>query len=283
MLLEKHPDRAGTPPPNIPAEAMSGEFWLQETIVRGIRRAIIHLADCPECENRSYASDTDQWHGPYAALNFARESSDKLTGIAMRAECRCVRREADLPSMALLNEPLFRRPEPVKERKAAKAEPSKAVATKEKKRTAKKQTSKRLRYGLLGASAVLSFCVAVVCFPAISVVEAGKPGPSPFLLTNAMYLPLTDLQADCSVVLEPASVNLRSSHQQLADDLGPNGAVSIPCFKPVGGATPQTSGMTMHVKLSYAVLGVRHVDQTFTFVAARTTNGVSKWVEKGRL
>lgn len=282
MLLEKHLDQAASVPPNVPAEA-SGEFWLQETVVRGARRAIIHVADCPECASRKYSSDSEQWHGPYAGLNSAREQSDGLTGIAMRAECRCVRRDADLPSMALLNEPLFRRSEPVKERKAAKAEPAKAAATKEKKRTAKKKASKRLRYGLLSAGAVLALCVAVFCFPAISVVEAAKPGPSPFLLTNAVYLPLTDLRADCSVVLEPAAVNLRSSHQQVAESLGPNGAVSIPCFKAVGGATPQAGGMTMQIRLSYAVLGVRHVGQTFTFVAARTTNGVSKWVEKGRL
>jgi len=284
MLLEKHLDNAAIVPPNPPAEVSTGEFWLQETIIRGTRRAIIHVADCEECEGRKYPSDSDQWHGPYEALNFARESSDRLTGIAMRAECRCVRRvvETDLPTMALLNEPLFRKPEPVKPRKAAKLETAKAAASKEKKR-GKKKASKRLRYGLLSGSAVLSLCVALVCFPAISTVEASTPGPSPFLFTNATYVPVSNLRAECSVELQPAAVNLRNSHQQLAESLGPNGSVSIPCFKPVGGATPQTSGMTMNIRLSYAVLGIKHVGQTFTFVAARGTNGVSRWVEKGRL
>ncbi len=285
MLLEKQLDQAVPAPPDVEAEKQ-GEFWLQETVVRGARRAIIHASDCPECEGRKYPG-SDQWHGPFAELNYARESSDRLSGVAIRAECRCVRRgtETDLPRVALLNEPLFRKPEPVapQPKPKPKREAAKAASATQKKTTGKKKPSRRLQYGVLGGSAVMAICLVLLFVPALSVVEASDHASSPFLLANGSHLAVTDLAADCSVELQPAGISLRSTHQKLAERLAPNSQVGVPCFQAVGGSTPETRGMTMQLKLSYVMFGIRHVEQTFTFVAARNTNGICRWVEKSQL
>jgi hypothetical protein len=101
------------------------------------------------------------------------------------------------------------------------------------------------------------------------------------MLTNASPVAVTDLKAECSLELQPAAVHLKSSHQQLADRLSSSETVSIPCFKAAGGSIPQTSGITLHVTLNYAVLGLRHAKQTFQFVAARSSDGFCRWVPKG--
>lgn len=282
MLLEKQLDQAITTPQKDTLEQTAGEFWLQETVFRGARRSIIHVADCPECETRKYSS-SDQWHGPFADLNYARERSDSLSGVAIRAECRCVRRgaEAELPRMALLNEPLFRRVQPAASERKSKAESAKAAVPPQKKKPgAKKKAARRWQYGVMIGSAATAVCLVLLFLPALSVVQAKDHGSSPFLLANASHVAVTGLNADCSVELEPAAVHLQSSHHRLADRLGPDGEVSVPCFQTIGGATPQTSGMTMRLKLSYVMLGMRHVEQTFTFVAARNSDGVCRWVEK---
>lgn len=286
MLLEKQLDKPVSPPPNIAAEQMAGEFWLQETVFRGARRAIIHASDCPECDGRQNPGN-DQWRGPFTDLTDARQNSDRLSGIAMRAECRCVRRgaETDLPRMALLNEPLFRKPEPVvpEPKRKREREKAKAAAPAKKKPAARKKAARRVQYGILAGSALMAICLAVLFIPALSVVEASDHAASPFLLANASHLAVTDLNADCSVGLQPAGVQLRSSHQKLTERLAPNSELSVPCFQAAGGNVPQTSGMTMQLRLSYVMFGIRHVEQTFTFVAARNTNGVYRWVEKSQL
>jgi hypothetical protein len=120
-------------------------------------------------------------------------------------------------------------------------------------------------------------------FPALTVVEASGPSGSstPFLLANSGPLPVTDVKAECTVELQPASIKLHNSHQDLADRLGAKKNVSIPCFQASGGSTPQTSGMTLHLTVNYAIFGIHHVQQTFSFVAARTTEGFCRWVQKG--
>lgn len=287
MLLERDFDQSPASPPSLEASPSAGEFWLQETMVRGARRAIIHADDCPVSETRQNPSGDDKWHGPFDALTSARESSDRLSGIAIRAECRCVRRglDTDVPRMALLNEPLFRKPEPVRtEKKAARRDPEKPAAAQTKKAAAnaKKRRSKQLQLAISGVSIAMVLVAVLLWLPALSVVEAAnRPTGSPFLIANGSHLAVRDLNADCSVELQPAAVKLRGSHEKLADSLTPQEQVSVPCFQAVGGATPQTSGMTMRLTLSYATLGIHHA-QTFIFVAARATDGVSHWVEEGQ-
>ncbi len=284
MLLEQQGHPQTTAPNGFGTQA-SAEFWLQESTMRGSRRAIIHVADCPVSSARWNTPTGDKWHGPFAALSFVREKSDGLSGIAIRAECRCVRRgvETDLPRMALLNEPLFRKPKPVPTQKETSRESVRTAIALRKKPRAKKKLSKSLRYAMLTGTVCAVFAIALFCLPAISVVNATVRSSSPFLVANGGYLPITNLTVDCSVELQPAAVRLQSSHQRLADRLSPKDEVSVPCFQSVGGAIPQTSGMAVQVKLSYALLGIRHLAQSFTFVATRNQNGVCRWAEKSSL
>jgi hypothetical protein len=261
-------------------------YWVQENSL-GIRQAVIHLGECTLCEEGSKNSKQDRWYGPFELLDAARDISDSLEGIAMRAECKCVRKNAvtDLPSVALLNEPLFRRPEAPKENKAEREKEEKKSAKTAAKTAAKgkPKPSRNKRYAVAGVAAVIAFAVSLFIFPALTVVEASGPTGSstPFLLTNSGPLPVTDVKTECTVELQPAAIKLHNSHQDLADRLASKKNVSIPCFQASGGSTPQTSGMTLHLTVNYAIFGIHHVQQTFSFVAARTTQGFCRWVQKG--
>jgi len=270
-------------------------FWIQEAPFGSVRQAVIHLGDCPLRDEARTNGGQDHWYGPFEDLRAARETSDQLSDVAMRAECRCVRRllPQDPASLATLNQPLFYKPAPVPDRRAAerlareerKAKELEArklareAVKQEKARKAKR--AKALRYGISGVAAAVLVVTSLLLFPEVSVVQASShPASSPFLITNDSPLPLTNLNADCSVEMQAASVQLHSSHAQLAERLGSKNQVTIPCFQGTGGTVPQTSGMTVHVTVSYAVLGIRHVQQSFSFVAARTSEGICRWVLK---
>ena len=290
MFMEKQLDQQPSIPATVPGASASPEnpnFWVQEGTLGVARQAVIHLGDCPLCDEGRRNSGNDRWYGPFATVIEARDISDQLSDIAMRSECRCTRRVVtiDLPSIAMLNEPLFRRPEPVAPKAKARdkeQEAKKAAKPDQKKLKARKaKQTAAIRYGVIGTAAVLILSVSLFVFPALSVVEASShPETSPFLLTNDSFVPLSDLKAECTVELQPAAVRLQDLHQQLAGKLGSKNQVAIPCFQASGGAIPHTTGTTVQVRVEYAVFGIHHVEQTFSFVAARTTQGFCRWVYK---
>jgi len=256
-------------------------YWVQDAPFGTLRQAVIHLGECPLCEEGKKKNAQDQWYGPFETLDAARDISDGLTGIAMRAECRCARKAVaqDVPTLAMLNEPLFRKPEPPKEKKAKEAEGKKLAKAAAK---GKGKSSHKARYAFIGVAAVVLLSVSLYVFPALSVVEASNHSASsaPFMIANDSPIPVTDLNADCTVELQPAAVRLQNTHQQLADRLGSKNNVTIPCFAASGGSVPQVNGVTVHVTVKYAVFGIHHVEQTFQFVAARTKDGFCRWVLK---
>ena len=260
-------------------------YWVQDASLGGLRQAVIHLGDCSFCEDGKKTNGQDRWYGPFDSLESARDISDELTGIAMRAECRCVRKvvEQDIPSLALLNEPLFRKPEPPKEKDTKSREARKSAKAKAKGKSGKFKSFYVAGYASLGVAAAAILTVSLFVFPALSVVQASSHSgaSTPFLLANDSPLPLTNLNAECTVELQPAAVRLQNSHQQLADRLSSKNNVTIPCFQGSGGSIPQTSGVTVQVTVNYAVFGIRHAQQTFSFVAARTNDGICRWVQKG--
>jgi len=292
MLLEKQANQVSPLPNSLSATEPATSYWVQEGSLGVGRQAIIHLGDCPLCDEGRKAGAQDRWYGPFTSLTSARDISDQLADVAMRAECKCVRKNGaqDLPTLALLNEPLFRKPDPKPAPKAKEAEKAKEQEPRKSARTlaseAKARKAKRIKIILctaIGVAAVVAIAVSLFVVPAVSVVEAnGHAGASPFLLTNASPLPLSDVQAECSVELQPSAVNLHNSQQQLADSLGSKAQVTIPCFQGAGGAVPQIGGTTVHMKVKYAVFGIQHLEQDFAFVAARTPEGFAKWVLKGQ-
>jgi len=40
-------------------------------------------------------------------------------------------------------------------------------------------------------------------------------------------------------------------------------------------------GVTLEVTVNFAVFGIGHVKQKFSFVAARNNDGICRWVQKG--
>jgi hypothetical protein len=243
-------------------------FWVQETLLAGTRQSIVHLEDCPICAKRiTKGSSDDKWSGPITSLESARDLSYGLWGIAMRSECRCVRSAiADgLISTGGSND--------------AKAKKHKKDGKAKRGKSAKSHWS---RYSVVGTAAVAILTISVFFFPALSVVEASGPSRSstPFLLANDSPIPLTDVHAECTVELQPASVKLQSVQKEIAGRLDSKNRVTIPCFQSSGGGVPQTSGVIVNVTVKYAVFGIRHLQQKFSFVAARTTDGYCRWVYK---
>ncbi len=289
MLLEKQANQVPPPPNSLSVTS----YWVQEGSLGVGRQAIIHLGDCPLCDDGRKAGAQDRWYGPFASLISAREISDQLSDVAMRAECKCIRKNSaqDLPTLALLNEPLFRKPNPKPAPKAAKEpektkeqEPRKSARTLAAEAKARKaKRAKTIRYSAISVAAIVAIAIWLFVLPATSVVEAsGQIANSPFLLTNSSPIPLNDVQAECSVDLQPSAVHLQNSQAQLADSLGSKAQVAIPCFQSAGGAVPQLRGTVLHMTVKYSVFGIRHLGQDFAFVAARTPDGFAKWVLKGQ-
>lgn len=258
-------------------------FWVQEAPFGTGRQSVIHLGDCPLCEEGQKKAVAERWYGPFESIASARQISDQLNDVAMRAECRCVRRAVapDVPALALLNEPLFQRPAPVVEKNAKKQKQEKVAKTTEKRKPAKAKRSRLPQYVAAGVAALAMSVVMLFVVPGVSVVEArGQQGSSPFLLANGGLLALGDVNAECAMEIPAASLKLKDAHAQVAKTLAKSKQATIPCFQMAGGDVPQTSGMILHMTVSYAVLGVHHLQQTFTFVAARTENGYCRWVLK---
>jgi len=292
-MLQEKPNQVSPIANSMSAAEPASSYWVQEGSLGVGRQAVIHLGDCPLCDEGRAAKGQDRWYGPFTDLISARDVSDQLTDLAMRAECRCVRKNSaqDLPTLALLNEPLFRKPDPKLAPKAKEVEKEKAkeqesrksarvLAAEAKARKAKR--AKTIRYAAIGVAAAIVMTIALFVVPAVSVVEAGTHGTaSPFLLTNRSPLTLNNVQAECTVELQPSVVHSRNS-QQLTDALGSKGQATLPCFQAVGGATPQVRGAMVKMTVKYDVFGIRHVEQDFAFVAARTPEGYAKWVLKGQ-
>jgi len=242
-------------------------LWVQETLLAGTRQAIVHHEDCPICTKRiTKGSSDDLWFGPVITVEAARDVSYGRWGVSMRSECRCVR--AAMVENAAANEA------------KAVAKKAKEVAALKAGKNVGAKSSPVSRYSAMATAAVAILTVSLFVFPALSVVEAGSPSASPFLLTNNSPIPLTDVRAECSVELHPAAIHLQDVHQQLAGRMDSKNRVTIPCFQNSGGAVPQTNGVTVHVTVKYAVFGIRHVQQTFSFVAARNSQGFCHWVYK---
>ncbi len=242
-------------------------YWVQETLLAGTRQAIIHEENCPICVKRiTKGNSDDHWFGPVATVPAAKNISYGLWAVAMRSECRCVRNAVTL----------------VEEEEARKKE--KAEAEKPKRNTKAKPSKHTIaaRYGAFAAAALVLLMITPFLFPALSVVEASSRTGStgPFLLANDSPLPITNVQADCTVELQPAAIRLQNNHQQIADRLSSKNQANIPCFQASGGAVPQTNGVTVQVTVNYAVFGIGHLKQTFSFVAARTSDGLCRWVYK---
>ena len=79
-------DRGGPRPPI----SIIYENWLA-----GPHKIVLHRSSCGQCNHgkgRPAGHDANhaRWHGPYATLTEARETSQHMAGVLIRSECKCI-------------------------------------------------------------------------------------------------------------------------------------------------------------------------------------------------
>lgn len=77
------------------AAAEAVEFYIYENWVAGPHKIVLHRSSCSQCNHgkgRPAGHDANhaRWHGPFATLPEARETSHNMQGILIRSECKCV-------------------------------------------------------------------------------------------------------------------------------------------------------------------------------------------------
>lgn len=73
----------------------SADFYIYENWHAGPHKAVLHRASCGQCnagKGRPAGHDANhaRWHGPFASLAEARETSQQMPGVLIRSECKCI-------------------------------------------------------------------------------------------------------------------------------------------------------------------------------------------------
>ncbi|HEX4487196.1 MAG TPA: 4-hydroxy-tetrahydrodipicolinate synthase [Terriglobales bacterium] len=73
----------------------AADFFVYENWVAGPRKVVLHRSSCGQCNHgkgRPAGHDPNhaKWHGPYATLSEARQSSQVIPGVLIRSECKCI-------------------------------------------------------------------------------------------------------------------------------------------------------------------------------------------------
>jgi 4-hydroxy-tetrahydrodipicolinate synthase len=84
-----------TKPAAAPTARATVEFYIYENWHAGPHKAVLHRATCGQCNygrGRPAGHDANhaRWHGPYATLSEARDTSQHMTGVLIRSECKCI-------------------------------------------------------------------------------------------------------------------------------------------------------------------------------------------------
>jgi len=93
--LQRVAMEAGVVAKPVAASPDAAQFFIYENWHAGPHKAVLHRGSCSQCNNgkgRPAGHDVNhaRWHGPYASLSEARESSQQMTGVLIRSECKCV-------------------------------------------------------------------------------------------------------------------------------------------------------------------------------------------------
>ena len=70
-------------------------FFIYENWLAGPHKIVLHRSSCGQCNHgkgRPAGHDANhaRWHGPYATLSEARETSQGMAGVLIRSECKCI-------------------------------------------------------------------------------------------------------------------------------------------------------------------------------------------------
>jgi 4-hydroxy-tetrahydrodipicolinate synthase len=93
--LQKIATEAGViaKPATPPADVVN--FYIYENWLAGPHKIVLHRSSCGQCNHgkgRPAGHDANhaRWHGPYATLTEARETSQGMAGVLIRSECKCI-------------------------------------------------------------------------------------------------------------------------------------------------------------------------------------------------
>src|SRR5277367_5463320 len=93
--LQKIATEAGViaKPASGPADVVN--FFIYENWLAGPHKIVLHRSSCGQCNHgkgRPSGHDANhaRWHGPYASLTEARETSHGMAGVLIRSECKCI-------------------------------------------------------------------------------------------------------------------------------------------------------------------------------------------------
>lgn len=150
-------------------------------------------------------------------------------------------------------------------------------------------------YALIGYALIVVIAILgwLALYPWLTVREnlSGSPSsqpPTPFVLVNRGYVPVTNLSAACSFTSTSPSVTAQFNDKdvlahEFADALAHQGNVGIPCAQrmfddPSRSLFQFDSDATLDVAVSYRLLGVLvHSRQRFRFRVQKTTSGQFRW------
>ena len=71
------------------------DFYIYENWLAGPHKIVLHRSSCGQCNHgkgRPAGHDANhaRWHGPYSTLAEARETSQAMSGVLIRSECKCI-------------------------------------------------------------------------------------------------------------------------------------------------------------------------------------------------
>jgi 4-hydroxy-tetrahydrodipicolinate synthase len=80
-------------PASAPSDVVN--FYIYENWLAGPHKIVLHRSSCGQCNHgkgRPAGHDANhaRWHGPYATLTEARETSQGMAGVLIRSECKCI-------------------------------------------------------------------------------------------------------------------------------------------------------------------------------------------------
>jgi 4-hydroxy-tetrahydrodipicolinate synthase len=93
--LQKIATEAGliAKPASVPPDSVN--FYIYENWLAGPHKIVLHRSSCGQCNHgkgRPAGHDANhaRWHGPYATLTEAKETSQGMAGVLIRSECKCI-------------------------------------------------------------------------------------------------------------------------------------------------------------------------------------------------
>ncbi|HEV1287302.1 MAG TPA: 4-hydroxy-tetrahydrodipicolinate synthase, partial [Bryobacteraceae bacterium] len=93
--LQKVAAEAGLISKPAAAQPEAASFFIYENWLAGPHKIVLHRSTCGQCNHgkgrpAGHDANHSRWHGPYASLSEARNTSHSMANVLIRSECKCV-------------------------------------------------------------------------------------------------------------------------------------------------------------------------------------------------